>query len=50
MNTTQILLLYLCGAAFLVIAVFAAIGNLYSIIGIPNKSNVSVNSVNCRVR
>ncbi len=38
MNQTQIVLLCLCGAFFLVIAVIAAIGNLYSLKGIPNKS------------
>ena len=37
MNQTQIVLLCLCGAFFLVIAVLAAIGNLYSLKGIPNK-------------
>ncbi len=37
MNSTQILLLCLCGAFFLIIAVLAAIGNLYSLKGIPNK-------------
>lgn len=38
MSSTQILLLCLCGAVFLVIAVIDAIGNLYSLKGIPNKS------------
>ena len=37
MNSTQILLLCICGAVFLVIAVLAAVGNLYSLKGIPNK-------------
>ncbi len=37
MNQTQIVLLCLCGAFFLIIAVLAAIGNLYSLKGIPNK-------------
>ncbi|MGN0680191.1 MAG: type IV secretory system conjugative DNA transfer family protein, partial [Oscillospiraceae bacterium] len=37
MSQTQILLLCLCGVFFVVIAVLAAIGNLYSLRGIPNK-------------
>lgn len=37
MSQTQILLLSLCGAFFVVIAIIAAIGNLYSLKGIPNK-------------
>lgn len=37
MNSTQILLLCVCGAVFLIIAVLAAIGNTYSLKGIPNK-------------
>ena len=37
MSSTQILLLCLCGVFVLVIAVIAAIGNLYSLKGIPNK-------------
>ncbi len=37
MNTTQILLLCVCGAFLIIIAVLAAIGNLYSLKGIPNK-------------
>lgn len=37
MSQTQILLLCLCGAFFVVIAIIAAIGNLYSLKGIPNK-------------
>lgn len=37
MNTTQILLLCICGAVFLVIAIIAEIGNRYSLNGIPNK-------------
>ncbi len=37
MNSTQILLLCICGAFFIVIAVLAAIGNLYSLKRIPNK-------------
>ena len=37
MNTTQIFLLCLCGAFFLVVALIAAIGDHYSLKGIPNK-------------
>ena len=37
MNSTQIMLLCICGVFVLVIAVIAAIGNLYSLKGIPNK-------------
>ncbi|MBP1564107.1 MAG: type IV secretory system conjugative DNA transfer family protein, partial [Oscillospiraceae bacterium] len=37
MSQTQILLLCLCGAFFVVIAIIAVIGNLYSLKGIPNK-------------
>ncbi|MGN0682434.1 MAG: type IV secretory system conjugative DNA transfer family protein, partial [Oscillospiraceae bacterium] len=37
MNSSQILMLCLCGVFFVVIAVLAAIGNLYSLRGIPNK-------------
>ncbi len=37
MNTTQILLLCICGAFLLIIAALTAIGNLYSLKGIPNK-------------
>ncbi len=37
MNSTQIMLLCICGVFVLVIAVLAAIGNLYSLKGIPNK-------------
>lgn len=37
MNHTQIILLCLCGVFFVLIAVLAAIGNLYSLKGIPNK-------------
>ena len=37
MSNTQILLLCVCGVFLLVIAVLAAIGNLYSLKGIPNK-------------
>lgn len=37
MNSTQILLLCICGVVFIIIAVLAAIGNLYSLKGIPNK-------------
>ncbi len=37
MNSSQILLLCLCGAAFLVIGLIAAIGSTYSLKGIPNK-------------
>lgn len=37
MNSSQILMLCLCGVFFIVIAVLAAIGNLYSLRGIPNR-------------
>ena len=37
MNTTQIFLLCLCGAFFLVVVIIAAIGEHYSLKGIPNK-------------
>lgn len=37
MNYTQILLLCICGAVFLVIAIIAAVGDRYSLKGIPNK-------------
>lgn len=37
MNSSQILLLCLCGAAFLIIGLIAAIGSTYSLKGIPNK-------------
>ena len=37
MNTPQIFLLCLCGAFFLVVAMIAAIGDHYSLKGIPNK-------------
>ncbi len=37
MNTTHIFLLCLCGAFFLVVALIAAIGDHYSLKGIPNK-------------
>ena len=37
MNTSQILPLCVCGAFLIIIAVLAAIGNLYSLKGIPNK-------------
>jgi len=37
MNTSQIFLLCLCGAFFLVVALIAAIGDHYSLKGIPNK-------------
>ena len=37
MNQTQILLLCICGAFFLVVALIAAIGDHYSLKGIPNK-------------
>lgn len=37
MNTSQIFLLCLCGAFFLVVALIAAIGDRYSLKGIPNK-------------
>ncbi len=37
MNQTQILLLCICGAVFLIIAVLAAVGDHYSLKGIPNK-------------
>ncbi len=37
MTSSQILLLCLCGAAFLIIGLIAAIGSTYSLKGIPNK-------------
>ena len=37
MNTTQIILLCICGAFFLIIAIIVAIGDRYSLNGIPNK-------------
>ena len=37
MSSTQILLLCICGVFLIIIAVLAAIGNLYSLKGIPNK-------------
>ena len=37
MNPTQIILLCLCGAFFLIIAIIVAIGDRYSLNGIPNK-------------
>ena len=37
MNQTQILLLCICGAFFLIVALIAAIGDHYSLKGIPNK-------------
>lgn len=37
MNQTQILLLCICGAFFLVVTLIAAIGDHYSLKGIPNK-------------
>lgn len=37
MNTTQIMLLRICGAVFLIIAIIAAIGDPYSLKGIFNK-------------
>ena len=37
MTSTQILLLCLCGAAFLVIGLITAIGSTYSLKGIPSK-------------
>ncbi len=37
MNTTQIFLLCICGAFFLIVALIAAIGDRYSLKGIPNK-------------
>ena len=37
MNTSQILLLCVCEAFLIIIAVIAAIGNLYSLKVIPNK-------------
>lgn len=37
MNQTQIFLLCLCGAFFLVVALIAATGDHYSLKGIPNK-------------
>lgn len=37
MTSSQILLLCICGAAFLIIGLIAAIGSTYSLKGIPNK-------------
>lgn len=38
MTSSQILLLCVCGAAFLIIGLIAAIGSTYSLKGIPNKT------------